>query len=128
MIAILSELSGNISELLSKLNPEDIPVAWLIVGLTGQFIFGMRFVVQWIATERAKRSVIPLAFWYLSLVGTIITLVYAIARKDPVFIASFSLNLIIYLRNLYFIHIHPKKMAAEQAVVVPATDENNNED
>ena len=75
----------------------------------GKLIVGLRFVVQWIATERKKRSVIPLAFWYLSLAGSVVLLVYSIYKRDPVFIAGFSLNMIIYLRNLYFIHLHPKK-------------------
>ena len=78
------------------------------MGFVGQVIFGLRFVVQWIATERKKKSVIPVAFWYLSLAGTIVLLVYSIYRVDPVFIAGFSLNMIIYLRNLYFIRLHKK--------------------
>ncbi|HUU60471.1 MAG TPA: lipid-A-disaccharide synthase N-terminal domain-containing protein [Phycisphaerae bacterium] len=77
---------------------------WTAVGFCGQAIFGLRFVVQWIATERQKRSVIPLAFWYLSLLGTVILLSYAIYLVNWVFIAGFSLNMLIYLRNLYFIH------------------------
>ena len=79
---------------------------WVAIGFVGQVIFGMRFVVQWIATERRKKSVVPLAFWYLSLAGSVVLLSYAIYKKDPVFIAGFSLNMIIYLRNLYFIHFH----------------------
>jgi lipid-A-disaccharide synthase-like uncharacterized protein len=63
--------------------------------------------VQWIATEIRRQSVIPLAFWYLSLGGTVILLSYSIYRRDWVFIAGFSLNMIIYLRNLYFIHRGP---------------------
>ena len=84
---------------------------WTIVGFVGQAIFGLRFVVQWIATERRRKSVVPVAFWYLSLLGTVILLTYAIYRLDPVFIAGFSLNMIIYLRNLYFIHRGPKAQA-----------------
>lgn len=80
---------------------------WMVLGFTGQVLFGLRFVVQWIATERRKRSVIPVAFWYLSLAGSIVLLAYSIHRRDPVFIAGFSLNLIIYVRNLYFIHRRP---------------------
>lgn len=94
---------------------QEVWTPWLIVGFIGQFIFGLRFVVQWIATERARKSVIPVAFWYLSLVGTVITLVYAIYRRDPVFIASFSLNMVIYVRNLYFIHRKPPIGAAAAA-------------
>lgn len=80
---------------------------WLGVGFAGQVVFGLRFVVQWIATERKRESVVPVAFWYLSLIGTIILLAYAIYKVDPVFIAGFSLNMIIYLRNLYFIRRKP---------------------
>ena len=78
--------------------------AWDIVGFGGQVCFLSRFVVQWIVTERRKKSTIPVAFWYLSLAGTIILLTYAIHLRNPVFILGFSLNMIIYLRNLYFIH------------------------
>ena len=80
---------------------------WMAVGFAGQVLFGLRFVVQWIATERRRKSVVPVAFWYLSLSGSIVLLAYAIYRLDPVFIAGFSLNLLIYVRNLYFIHRKP---------------------
>jgi lipid-A-disaccharide synthase-like uncharacterized protein len=79
---------------------------WLGIGMFGEVIFGMRFIVQWIATEKQKKSVIPLAFWYLSLLGSVILLAYAVYLKNPVFILGFSLNLAIYLRNLFFIHFH----------------------
>jgi lipid-A-disaccharide synthase-like uncharacterized protein len=80
---------------------------WIAVGFVGQVVFGLRFIVQWIATERQKRSVVPVAFWYLSLAGTVILLTYSTYRWDPVFMAGFALNMIIYLRNLYFIHRKP---------------------
>ena len=86
--------------------------AWEIVGFVGQAFFFGRFLVQWIATERKKRSVVPTAFWYLSLVGTIILLAYAIHLRNPVFIAGFSLNMVIYLRNLYFVHARHKPAAS----------------
>ena len=82
---------------------------WLGIGFVGQVIFGLRFIVQWIATERRRRSVIPVAFWYLSIAGSAILLAYSIYRTDPVFIAGFSLNAIIYLRNLYFIYLRRKR-------------------
>lgn len=100
-----------LGDMFSKISAANL---WLGVGFLGQVVFGLRFIVQWIATEKAKKSVIPLAFWYLSLVGTLILLSYSIYKKDPVFIAGFCLNLVIYIRNLYFIHIHPKKMAAAE--------------
>jgi lipid-A-disaccharide synthase-like uncharacterized protein len=80
------------------------PLLWVIIGFAGQAVFASRFIVQWIATERRRRSVVPVAFWYLSLAGSIVLLVYSIYRQDVVFIAGFSLNLLVYLRNLYFIH------------------------
>lgn len=73
---------------------------WILLGFAGQLVFGMRFVVQWIASERQKRSVVPGAFWYLSLVGAALLLVYALWRRDPVFILGQSLGFLIYFRNL----------------------------
>jgi len=76
---------------------------WLAVGFVGQAMFALRFVLQWIATERAQRSVIPVGFWYLSIAGAVIVLVYAVWRRDPVFIVGQSTGLLIYLRNLHFV-------------------------
>ncbi len=75
-------------------------IAWEIVGLVGHFFFFSRFVIQWIATEREKRTVIPEAFWYLSLVGTVIVLIYSLHVGRPVFMLAYSLNIVIYVRNL----------------------------
>ena len=77
---------------------------WLIFGFLGQLMFTMRFIVQWIASEKRKESVIPVAFWYFSLAGGLILLAYAIRQMDPVFIAAYLLNPVIYFRNLYFIY------------------------
>ncbi|MCR9255072.1 MAG: lipid-A-disaccharide synthase N-terminal domain-containing protein [Alphaproteobacteria bacterium] len=77
---------------------------WVIVGFCGQALFGARFLVQWIVSERLKRSVIPLPFWFLSLGGGAILLSYAISQGDPVFIAGQGLGLFIYMRNLYLIY------------------------
>ena len=76
---------------------------WLAVGFVGQALFTMRFLVQWLQSERLRRSVVPEAFWYFSLLGGAILLAYAIHRKDPVFIVGQAAGLFIYLRNLYFI-------------------------
>ncbi|MFG1300189.1 lipid-A-disaccharide synthase N-terminal domain-containing protein [Xanthobacter sp. V3C-3] len=76
--------------------------AWVLLGLVAQFMFTMRFVVQWIASERAQRSVIPFAFWTFSLGGGTLLLVYSIYRRDPVFIAGQALSTFIYIRNLQF--------------------------
>ena len=80
-----------------------IPTWWLIVGFSGQALFSMRFLVQWIQSERQRRSVIPVAFWFLSLAGGAVLLSYAIFRQDPVFIVGQAAGLLIYSRNLYFI-------------------------
>ena len=77
---------------------------WLAVGFIGQAMFGARFLVQWIASEREQRSVIPIAFWYFSIAGSLIVLTYAIHRLDPVFILGQSVGSFIYVRNLYLLH------------------------
>ncbi|MEZ5885553.1 MAG: lipid-A-disaccharide synthase N-terminal domain-containing protein [Paracoccaceae bacterium] len=76
---------------------------WVFFGLFGQLMFTGRFLVQWIASEKAKRSVVPVMFWYFSLAGGVILLAYAIYRKDPVFVLGQSLGVFIYLRNLWLI-------------------------
>jgi lipid-A-disaccharide synthase-like uncharacterized protein len=77
---------------------------WLILGFIGQTMFTMRFIVQWIASEKKKESVIPISFWYLSLAGGVIVLFYAVHRMDPVFILAYLPGNFIYLRNLYFVY------------------------
>ncbi|HMM64808.1 MAG TPA: lipid-A-disaccharide synthase N-terminal domain-containing protein, partial [Mesorhizobium sp.] len=72
-------------------------------GFVAQLFFTMRFVVQWLASERAKRSVVPVAFWFFSLFGGGLLFIYAIQRRDPVFIAGQGLGLVIYIRNLWLI-------------------------
>ena len=76
---------------------------WIVIGFLGQALFSARFFVQWLASERVKRSVIPTAFWYFSLAGGVTLLAYAIHRQDPVFIAGQGLGLVVYFRNLYLI-------------------------
>lgn len=77
---------------------------WLGIGLIGQGIFSARFLVQWLVSEKVKRSVIPVAFWYLSLLGGFTLLAYSIYKKDPVFIIGQSTGVFIYTRNLLLIH------------------------
>ena len=77
---------------------------WVVFGLMGQMLFGSRFIVQWIASERKKVSYIPIVFWYLSLTGGIITLIYAIHIRDTVFTIAQGGGLIVYLRNLMLIY------------------------
>jgi lipid-A-disaccharide synthase-like uncharacterized protein len=80
--------------------PEQLMV---IIGFAGQGLFAMRFIIQWLTSEKHARSVIPLAFWYFSIGGGAVLLLYALWRKDPVIICGQGLGLFIYLRNLYLI-------------------------
>jgi len=81
----------------------DNPTIWLIIGFIGQTFFSCRFIVQWLASERQKKSIIPVAFWYFSIIGGTTLLFYAIYKRDPVFILGQSTGLFVYLRNLYFL-------------------------
>ena len=87
---------------------------WLGIGFLGQAMFSMRFLVQWLQSERQKRSIIPVAFWYFSILGGVTLLAYAIWREDPVFILGQGAGLVIYARNLYFIR-RERSLAAENA-------------
>ena len=88
---------------------ERIPTAWLIVGFVGMSMFAARFLVQWIVSEREKRSVVPLAFWYFSIGGGVILFTYACYRADPVFILGQSMGLLIYTRNLWLIYAERRR-------------------
>ena len=78
-------------------------MVWLTLGILAQLMFTLRFVVQWIASERAGRSVMPEMFWYFSFIGGAMLLIYAIYRMDPVFIVGQASGLFVYSRNIYFI-------------------------
>ncbi len=88
----------------------DHETLWLSVGLLGQALFSARFFVQWLQSERQKKSVFPVAFWYFSIGGGITLLAYAIHKEDPVFIIGQASGLFIYLRNLYFV-VYERKFA-----------------
>jgi len=81
---------------------------WTLIGLFGQTLFMMRFIVQWIASERAKKSVMPEMFWYFSLVGGLIVLAYGFHKMEPVIILGQLPGVVVYSRNLYLIHKHKK--------------------
>jgi len=81
---------------------------WIIFGFSAQFVFFMRFVVQWWVSEKKKQSVIPVAFWYLSIAGSLMILVYSIRQQDIVFTTASVLNTMIYIRNLMLIHSNRK--------------------
>ena len=93
--------------------------AWVIVGLLAQAAFTGRFVVQWLASERCGKSVVPISFWYLSLLGSSGLLLYAIIRADPVFILGQSLGLFIYSRNLTLIYRERRHLEGAAAPASP---------
>lgn len=99
---------------------------WLVIGFVGQFTFGARFLIQWICSEYRQESHIPVVFWYLSIVGGLILLMYAISRRDPVFIMGQSMGVIIYARNLRLIHKQKKRetSAARPAELTGAAGHN----
>lgn len=92
---------------------------WLIIGLIGQVMFSMRFILQWVASERHKKSVIPISFWYFSIAGSLLLLAYSIHRQDPVFIIGQSLGCVIYFRNLVLIDRDKRNNLAAQENLQP---------
>jgi lipid-A-disaccharide synthase-like uncharacterized protein len=95
MLGLLHDKCGNL------LGSHEI--SWIAIGFFGQLLFTARFMVQWLASEKVKRSVVPVSFWYFSIGGSLILLAYALHRADPVFILGQSLGCFIYLRNLQLI-------------------------
>lgn len=85
---------------------------WLGVGFLGQGLFFSRWLLQWVVSERQAESQIPVAFWYMSLFGSVIVLAYAIHRIDPVFIAGQSVGTVVYVRNLILLHRAKKRVAS----------------
>ncbi len=116
MSATIEAAAVNISWLLTVIFPflpEDLPTrpeqVMIVIGFGGQFLFGMRFIIQWIKSEGARKSVIPVVFWYFSIGGGSVLLLYAIWRQDPVIIMGQGLGLFIYARNLFFVLRDPDK-------------------
>lgn len=101
LITILPFLPDNLPE-----HPEKVMI---VVGFGGQLLFAMRFIIQWIRSENAKKSVIPVVFWYFSIGGGSVLLLYAIWRQDPVIICGQGLGLFIYARNLFFVFREAKE-------------------
>jgi|SRR3954451_17164 lipid-A-disaccharide synthase-like uncharacterized protein len=99
MIADIARMTGNYLHdvFLSQLD------WWIVLGFVAQIMFTMRFMVQWIASERAGKSVIPMSFWSLSIAGGALLLLYALVRRDPVYILGQGLSLLIYFRNVSFV-------------------------
>ncbi len=94
---------------------ETLSNPWVLFGFFGQLLFTMRFLVQWLQSEKQRRSIIPTAFWVFSIAGSSVLLSYAIWREDPVIIAGQSFGLIIYIRNLYFILRGKRKRSSVKA-------------
>jgi lipid-A-disaccharide synthase-like uncharacterized protein len=91
-------------------------IGWLVlIGYAGQALFTMRFLVQWIATERARKSVFPVAFWFFSIGGGLLLFGYALVKRDPVFILGQGFGVFVYLRNLYFVYRERRVSGIEAA-------------
>jgi lipid-A-disaccharide synthase-like uncharacterized protein len=88
---------------------------WKVVGWIGNAIFFSRFIIQWIATERERKVVVPLAFWYCSLLGSLILLIYAVHQRDSVFIGAYIFTWIPYIRNLRFALKEKRELQSEKA-------------
>lgn len=84
---------------------------WLVIGFGGQALFSSRFLLQWVASERQKKSVVPVGFWFFSIGGSLLLLTYAIHKEDPVFIVGQSAGLLIYIRNIQLIFREKKNNA-----------------
>jgi lipid-A-disaccharide synthase-like uncharacterized protein len=92
----------------------DSSLGWLALGFAGQALFSARFLVQWVYSERHRQSLIPVAFWYFSLAGGATLFAYALHIGDPVFILGQSMGVLIYSRNLYFIHRRRHELAGAE--------------
>ncbi len=95
-------------------------VVWLTVGFLAQLMFSMRFIVQWIASERARQSIVPEVFWYFSLAGGALLFAYAVYRMDPVFMLGQGSGLLIYARNIHLIWKEKERTAAAGDEIRPA--------
>lgn len=91
------------------------PMLWLVIGFLGQAVFTARFLAQWIASEKKRDSVVPVIFWWLSLVGGLTLLAYAVHRADPVIIVGQSMGVFIYIRNLMLVAKARRRAERQQA-------------
>jgi lipid-A-disaccharide synthase-like uncharacterized protein len=83
---------------------------WATTALVGQVLFAGRFIVQWLVSEYKKKSHVPISFWYLSIAGSMLLLAYSIHIKNPIFMLSFSLNTLIYVRNLHLLYLESRRI------------------
>ncbi|MGD9828632.1 MAG: lipid-A-disaccharide synthase N-terminal domain-containing protein [Hyphomicrobiaceae bacterium] len=93
---------------------------WLGIGFAAQLMFSMRFIIQWVASEKARRSIVPETFWYFSFVGGAMLFAYAIYRRDPVFMLGQGMGLMIYARNIHFIWQTKREDEAAKPTKLPA--------
>ncbi len=100
---MIEDFLASVTSFFLELGGGETWAVWVAVGFFGQAMFSMRFLIQWITSEKHKESVIPVAFWYFSLAGGATLLAYAIHRLDPVFIVGQAAGLLVYARNLHFI-------------------------
>jgi lipid-A-disaccharide synthase-like uncharacterized protein len=98
----------NLLEMMGAKTPAD--ALWLTVGVLGQLMFTARFVVQWLASEKAGRSVVPVMFWYFSILGSLIVLAYGIHKLEPVIILGQLPGSVIYIRNLWLIRVEKRRV------------------
>ena len=99
LIDLSRALSGYVAQVL-----EQSWSVWVLVGIAGQLLFSARFIIQWLASERAGRSIVPVAFWFVSIGAAGLVLAYGLYRRDPVIILGQSLGMPVYVRNLMLIH------------------------
>ncbi|MDX2036791.1 MAG: lipid-A-disaccharide synthase N-terminal domain-containing protein [Isosphaeraceae bacterium] len=101
------------------------PRFWLVVGFVGQALFMGRFIVQWLASERSRQSVVPVSFWWLSIAGSAVTFAYAVYRVDPVFMLGQSVGMFVYIRNLMLIgrksHRTARRLDPAHSAVMPGS-------
>ena len=114
-------MSADLGTLWNKIAENPITFFWVAFGLAGQAVFFARFLVQLIASERRKQSVVPIAFWYISIVGGTMLFAYAVRQRDIVFILGQGGGVLIYIRNLILIHRHREQRLVDAAV--PASDQ-----
>ncbi len=108
---MIAELSAHLSAGSTRSSSSGFD-RWVAFGFLAQVFFMLRFALQWIASERARRSVVPMSFWVFSVFGGVLLLIYAIHRGDPVFVVGLSGGLFIYARNLWFVLRERRELAA----------------
>lgn len=99
LLAIVSLQIGETYNFRNIIDNKDIPSGLMIWGLTGQFVFTFRFLVQWFSTEKIKESILPIGFWIFSIVGSVMVLSYAVIRRDPVLFVGQLFGFVVYIRN-----------------------------